>query len=310
VAQPGDPVVEQPPARTQQARELRRVDVDLRLPHVLDHPDRGDRVEALAHEIAVVEHADVDPVADAGRLCAAASQHRLGLRQGDADDLDAVTGRGVERKAPPAAADVEHTIARLQRQLLADQLELLLLRLLQRLRAAGEERAAVGHRLVEEQREEVVRHVVVVADGARVALLVVAATARDELRGGAPRREREAAGPQRRESEPRSRAGVRHGRAPALEDPHDAVDVVELEVTGGVGAPKAELPGRAERVGDGGRRTDDERRRTAIPLARRQLAAVPEHDVEGACRKRALDLPAEWPCAGKGHSATLAPTST
>ena len=50
------------------------------------------------------------------------------------------------REASPAAADVEHALAGLQRELGADQLELLLLRLLERRRAAREQRAAVRHR--------------------------------------------------------------------------------------------------------------------------------------------------------------------
>ena len=45
-----------------------RVDVDLRVADVLDHADAGDRVEALAGEVAVVHHPDLDPVGDARRL--------------------------------------------------------------------------------------------------------------------------------------------------------------------------------------------------------------------------------------------------
>ena len=148
---------------------------------VLDHADARDRVELLAGEVAVVHHPDLDPVADAGRLGPLARDPRLRLRQGDADDLDAVAGGGVGREAAPAAADVEDPLAGLERQLRADHLELRLLRLLERRRAPREDRAAVGHRLVEEEREELGRQVVVVADRAGVALLRPARALRPQL---------------------------------------------------------------------------------------------------------------------------------
>src|SRR5918998_391824 len=65
----------------------------------------------------------------------------------------------------------------------ANELELGPLRLLERLRAARPDGARVRHRLVEEQREELVRDVVVVADRALVAVRTVAAPARAQLRG-------------------------------------------------------------------------------------------------------------------------------
>ena len=65
VAQAGDAVVEQPPARLEQAGEGARVDVDLGRADVLDHADAGDRVEALAGQVAVVHDPDLDPVGDA-----------------------------------------------------------------------------------------------------------------------------------------------------------------------------------------------------------------------------------------------------
>ena len=72
------------------------------------------------------------------------------------DDADAVALGGVDREAAPAAADVQHALARLQVELAAHQVELRLLRLLERAGAARAERAAVGHRLVEEEAEELV----------------------------------------------------------------------------------------------------------------------------------------------------------
>ena len=134
VAQAGDAVVEQPAARLQQARELARVEVDLVGADVLDHPDRGDRVVALAGraEIAVVRDADLHPVLEAGLGHAPARQLGLGGGERDADRLDPVVGGRVDHEAAPAAADVEHALALPQRELPADQLALGRLRLLER----------------------------------------------------------------------------------------------------------------------------------------------------------------------------------
>ena len=92
----------------------------------------------------------------------------------------------------------------------ADQLELRLLRLLERLGAAREDRARVRHRLVEEQGEELVRHVVVVADGAPVARVAVAAPAGAQLGG---RRARERA-QRSRLGPPRRRGAAGRARPP------------------------------------------------------------------------------------------------
>jgi hypothetical protein len=77
-AQPRDAVVEQPAAGLHEPRERRRIGVDVDGADVLDHADRRDRVEALAGQVAVVHHADVDPVGDAGLAYAPA--RALGLR--------------------------------------------------------------------------------------------------------------------------------------------------------------------------------------------------------------------------------------
>ena len=54
-----------PPGGSSAARRS-RVEVDPLGADVLDHADAGDRVEALAGEVAVVHDADLDPVGDAG----------------------------------------------------------------------------------------------------------------------------------------------------------------------------------------------------------------------------------------------------
>ena len=299
MAQAGDAVVEQPPARLQQPRERARVDVDLLLADVLDHADRGDRVEALAGEVAVVHDADLDPVGDAGLLGPLARPLGLRRREGDADDAGAVLGRRPEREAAPAAADVEHPVALLQRQLAGDRLQLLFLRRLQRLRTLGEEGAAVGHRLVEEEGEEVVGDVVVVANGAGVALLAVAAAAEDELGGGAAGRALDAGGAHRAERQSRHVAAIERRRLPGVEQLDHRVHVVDLDLAADVGAAEAELARRAQGVCGGSRRADEEGR--AVAVGGRQLGSVPELDRERALRDAVFDLAAQRRGAGEGH---------
>ena len=196
----------------------------LALADVLDHADRRDRVVALAVQVAVVGDAHLDLVAQPGFGDPPAGQFGLGWTQCDADGLHAVFSRGVDHERAPAAADVEHALALFQLELLADEVELRELRLLKRLRPAREDRAAVGHRLVEKQFEELVGDVVVVAHRPGVAFLAVAAPLQPQLPLGRARGERQSAGPAAprprgahawpgRSRAPRSRRSARsHGR--------------------------------------------------------------------------------------------------
>src|SRR5271168_2183909 len=93
----------------------------------------------------------------------------------------------VDREATPAATDVQHPHSGFQFELAGNQLELRARGLLERLRPPGEDRAAVGHRLVQEEGEEVVADVVVVAHGGRVAIDAVEAAAKDQLEAWTPR---------------------------------------------------------------------------------------------------------------------------
>ena len=131
LAQVGDAVVEQLRAGPQRAAQAPGVLVHLLGADVLDHADRGDGVERLAGELAVVDDAEVGAVRDPGLLGAAARGLDLRRRQRDAGDVDAVALGGVDGERAPAAADVEHVLAPLEAELLADELELGLLRLLE-----------------------------------------------------------------------------------------------------------------------------------------------------------------------------------
>ena len=136
----------------------------------------------------------------------------------------------MDHEAAPPAADVEHALALAQRELPADELELGLLRLLERLGPAREVRAAVGHRAIEEQREELVADVVVVAHGAavardRVPLARAAAARSPAAAAGPPARRR---GPARAPS--RACCAERERRRLELVDhPQRGVEVVHLD---------------------------------------------------------------------------------
>jgi hypothetical protein len=216
----------------------------------------------------------------------------LRLRESDADHVGAVLLGGADREAAPAATDVEHPLARLDRQLAGDGVELHHLRLLERLRVAlGEVRAAVGHRLVEEEPEELVGDVVVVADGAGVALLAVAAAGRDELGGGARRRHRQSGGADRGEGQGALVGAVQRGRLPAVEQGDRGVDVIDLQLPGDVGAAEPELARGAERVGGGAGRADGEGR--ALAGGGGKARSVPELDRERAVGKARGELAAQ-----------------
>ena len=245
-------------------------------------PMLGDRVEA-ARRRARGSPARGSRPGRRGPRSATRSRAELGLRLGqrDADHLDAVALGGVDREAAPAAADVEHALALLQAELGADQLELGLLRLLERRRAAREDRAAVGHRLAEEQREELVRDVVVVAHRARVALAACGAgrASRSSARGDArraPQAAARAAASASRACSPRARAAG--GCQPSSSVEH-GVEVVDVELARDVGAAEPELARRAQRVGERVAASAPEGGPAAV--RRGQRRAVPEPTANG-----------------------------
>ena len=95
---------------------------------MLDHADRGDRVELLAAQLAVVHDPDLDLVSDA--VVARALPRPLGLRLAERDPghVHAVALRRLDGERAPATADVEHALAGPQAELAADRLALVVLR--------------------------------------------------------------------------------------------------------------------------------------------------------------------------------------
>jgi hypothetical protein len=143
----------------------------------------------------------------------------LALGQRHPEHLDAVVLGGVDGKAAPATTDIEQALARLERELLAHQVELCPLGLLERLRTALEVSTAVGHRRVEEQRKELVAGVVVVADGAAVAADRVTLAAQTQLGRGRLRELDEAARADQRDTELGHLHGRQRRRLERVDDP-------------------------------------------------------------------------------------------
>ena len=130
----------------------------------LEHLDRDDRV-VRALDVAVVAQLDVHEVLEAGRADALAREVVLLLRDRDRGHAAAELAGGVQREAAPARADLEHVHARAGSPApLGDPPVLGPLGVGERLVRRLEDRARVGHRLVEEEPVEVVAQVVVGGD--------------------------------------------------------------------------------------------------------------------------------------------------
>ena len=117
-----------------------------------------------------------------------------------------------------------------------------------------------------------------VADGAGVALLGVAAAAGPQLGGRPARRPGQPRGAHRAEQQPRLVGALQRRRLPAVEQLDHRVHVVDLDLAADVGAAEPELARRPQHVGGGAGRADAEGRPAAA--GRGQPRPVPELDRE------------------------------
>src|SRR3954452_16015389 len=207
---------------------------------------------------------------------------------------------GVDRDGPPAAADVEHAVALLERELGAHEVALGELRVLQRRGAAREDPARVGHRLVEEEREVLVGKVVVVRDRALVAQDRVALALRPQLHLGHLRDLAQRAGLDRGERDVLLGPRVDRRRRPARDQRQRLVDVVDVDATAHVCAPEAELARRAQDVAEGFRRRQAECR-SAVAVRGFKRRPVPQLEPERTLGERCLQRVLQRRC--NAHSA-------
>ena len=136
---------------------------------MLEHADRTDRVEGAVADIAIVGKADVDPVGEPSFRHSLAGELCLARRDGDSDVVDAVALHCVEKQAAPAAADVEQAHALSKAELLADELVLRSLSLLEGGVGVLVDGTGVRQRWPEDEAVKGVRDVVVVRNRGGIA---------------------------------------------------------------------------------------------------------------------------------------------
>ena len=307
-------MIEQPTAGRPASRRALGVEVDLRLPDVLDHPDRGTASKSRRRA-----RGSPAPGSRSGREARVRDplprQLRLRLRQRDPHRLDAVRCAACITKlpqpqptsstrSPSASASFVQTRSSFA-SWASSRVGVRSPEKSLRLRDAGEEGAGVGHRLVEEEREELVADVVVVADGLAVALGGVLAAAEVDLGLRRGRRAAHAGGSHGCGDQPGLRRRPNRRRLPVVEQPDHGIHVVDLDRAGDVGAPQPELPGRRDRVGDRVLGARPESGTASIRVGGGEPGAVPELDRERPLGEGALDLLDEW---FRGHVPTLAPS--
>ena len=118
---------------------------------MLHHADTDNAVEdePLVLEVAIVDELDLHLALEPFRLDALLALLPLLLAQRAAVALDAVLFRRLNEQEAPAAADVEEGHAFLEVELLEDVVDLVALRLLERVIPVLEVRARIAHRRIE-----------------------------------------------------------------------------------------------------------------------------------------------------------------
>src|SRR5215208_6717326 len=113
---------------------------------VLDHSNAGDLVVAVAgDERAIVAYRDAAPIGKPRFVDPLFRQRCLILAQRYPGRVDAVVLRGVDDEPTPAAADVEETLPGFETQLPANEIELGLLRNVERIVRRAEVGAGINH---------------------------------------------------------------------------------------------------------------------------------------------------------------------
>ena len=288
-------------ARAQRAAQPPRVLVHLLGADVLDHADRGDGVERLARRARGSRRRG----SRCGRRRPASSARRRAVSTCGGESVMPVTWTPWRWAAwianePQPQPTSSTRWPRLSAELLAHELELGLLRLLERRRRRARRsrtsrsssgrgrggRTRAGRRSGGGRR----------ASRARSSGSAPSAGARTD--GGPGGRTT----PVARSAASASLALVRRsigGRLPGVDDLDDGVEVVDVDRAGDVGAAEAELAGRAQHVRERLRRAGGEGG-PAVGLRGRDLGAVPEDDAERPLGERILERRAER--GGTGHA--------
>src|SRR3954451_25302433 len=140
---------------------------------MLEHADGYDAVEPASY-VAIILQFETGMIAQPGFKCALIGNRKLLFRERYAGDISAGDPREVETETAPAAADVEHALAWLDRQFGRYVTPFGKLRVLERLPVMFEIGAGILPVLVEEERVEIVADIVMLLDIAAGAFWIVA----------------------------------------------------------------------------------------------------------------------------------------
>lgn len=156
--------------------DLKQELVELADSDVLSHLETSDLVPLLAGDITVIHALDASlGGGDAVLLDAVVSEGSLVQAEGDTSRVSSVVLGGISSEGTPTASDIEMTLALLELDLLADELQLVVLHLLEGLLLVDvrHNTGSVDHAGSEESGVEVITSIVVVADLVLVLLLRV-----------------------------------------------------------------------------------------------------------------------------------------
>ena len=130
----GDPMIEHEAAGFEDTEDLAEVPVEVANADVLEHADARDLVVLhVFRELEIIAELDAYAILQSTRCDLGRDEIVLILRQRDPGGLHTVILRCPENEPAPATPDVQKCLARLQAQLAADEIELLRLRLVQRI---------------------------------------------------------------------------------------------------------------------------------------------------------------------------------
>src|ERR1700682_6058214 len=164
-AKTDDSVIHEQPAGLEGAISRCEIHRQVTEPDVLDHSYAGDLVVAVTcGECAVISYRHSAAIAQARLLDALSRQHSLILAERASRGIDSVVLRGVHDQRAPPTPNVEETLPRLETQLPTDQIQLGLLRGVERIIRRAEVRARIDHSLVEPELVEAVADIVVELD--------------------------------------------------------------------------------------------------------------------------------------------------
>ena len=161
----GDAVIEYQAAGLEDALYLAEVTRVVAHADMLEHADAGDLIELLAlGQIDIIAESHANAIAESELSDLRLYMFVLILRQRNAGRPDAIALRGAKNQSAPAATDVQKLFARFEQQLAADVIELLCLRLSERIRFVPKIGARIDQILVEPETIERVRHVIMMLD--------------------------------------------------------------------------------------------------------------------------------------------------